>query len=428
MKNKLFYFLLTITCVILLIITFSCFINDETEDRARDSDRELQNNQSTFLYNVIKPEPSAEISEEYSKAINTFSVNLLREIYKQSDFNGENLIVSPFSVSRVLSVITEGTVNESKQELLNILGGQKTLDDAKSALQELLYADSSVIFQSADALFFNQKEYSINTIFKNTVIQKYGVDIRGADFSDAQNTANNINSWVHQNTANFIDKIIDPKEFTSDLIAIILNAVYFKADWESPFDITLTKKDDFYSPKGIIKVDMMSSKYEHKIAKTDIYENVCIYYGNDNKQYFYLDIYLPTDVTIDNFVQNYSLKSLTEEKNYNYGGLIMPKFDFESEIDLKEVLQEMEVSGIFEPSKGEITGIFETSNIYISKIKQKAAIKTDEEGTEVAAVTIAVLSPSPFSEIEIKLDRPFVYYIRAGQKGLVLFAGVVTNP
>jgi serine protease inhibitor len=114
----------------------------------------------------------------------------------------------------------------------------------------------------------------------------------------------------------------------------------------------------------------------------------------------------------------------------------MPKFFFENEIDLKPVLQNMGITGAFDPTKCEITAMaFDkaargNAALYIQLIKHVAGIKTDEEGTVAYAVTITATGAG--SEVEISpdvvLDRPFVYFIRAGATGLVLFAGVVNNP
>ena len=114
----------------------------------------------------------------------------------------------------------------------------------------------------------------------------------------------------------------------------------------------------------------------------------------------------------------------------------MPKFFFENEIDLEPILQSMGVNGVFDQGIGEITGMAsykntqDTAGLYVECIIHKAGIKTDEEGTVAYAVTVtgvtdyAAGSTSP----DIILDRPFVYFIRAGATGLVLFAGVVDNP
>lgn len=106
----------------------------------------------------------------------------------------------------------------------------------------------------------------------------------------------------------------------------------------------------------------------------------------------------------------------------------------ENEIDLKPVLRNMGVNGIFD--KDEISGMAsfkgdqDTAHLFVECILHTAGIKTDEEGTVAYAVTVsggATGSAGPMSP-DVVLDRPLVYFIRAGATGLVLFAGVVNNP
>ena len=133
---------------ILWIAICSCLFNQDPvnkKTKTKNNDQNLKNNHSTFVYNMIPDDPAAKISIAYSKAVNAFAVKLLDKVYNSKQFMDNNVILSPFSIGRNLAVITEGTAGESKQEILNCLGGQAALDDAQAALSELLYADNSVV-------------------------------------------------------------------------------------------------------------------------------------------------------------------------------------------------------------------------------------------------------------------------------------------
>ncbi|MBN1472893.1 MAG: hypothetical protein JW925_14055 [Syntrophaceae bacterium] len=411
-----------------------CTKQEETE--AKPDSRNLRNTVSTFIYNMIPDDAGADISSEYSAAANAFSVNLLDEIYNNDSCRGKNVVASPFCVSRNLAIITEATTGTSQIELLDVLGGRAALDDATSALSRLLYADNSVILQIADAIWVDSTKYSLQPSFRDTANKKYGVEAAGLDFSNVQGSVAAMNQWIADNTANRITNAVKESYINPLTALFVISTIYFEADWTSPFDVTRTEPYPFSTPTGMAQVPMMTSSYLHQTRETGEYENVKLYYGTDGKNFFYLDVYMPVTISVEEFIEQKCLAALGNQDSIGYGSLKMPKFFFENEIDLKPVLQNMGANGIFNPAKSEITGMAsdkttrDSAHLYIDLIVQTAGIKTDEEGTVAYAVTVtgtAATGAGPISP-DVVLDRPFVYFIRAGASGLVLFAGVVNNP
>jgi len=428
-------FLPRIFFLTVLAIATTCTQQDQVL-QTKDSDQNLRNTTTAFIYNMVPSNPESDISPEYNTAINTFSVKLLGEIYKSDTFFNKNVVVSPFSVSRNLAIITEATTGESKNELLAALGGRAALDDATTALCKLLYADPSVILQCADALWLDSNRYLLQPSFKELSNKKYGVEATGLNLADVPGSITTINSWIAANTNNRITNVVERSFITPLTALLITSTIYFEADWTSPFDASKTESHDFTTPKGTVAVPMMVSDYHHQTRKTSEYENVKLYYGTDDKKFFYLDIYMPTTISIEEFIAKKSLDALGNRDSMEYGGLCMPKFFFETTIDLAPVLKNMGVKSVFDMDKSEITGMVVgksngiTERLFIEKIVHKAGIKTNEEGTVAYAVTISALgagSAAPMSP-DVVLDKPFVYFIRAGENGLVLFAGVVNDP
>jgi serine protease inhibitor len=423
----------------LITAILPCFMvtctQEQQETHSKIHDRNLMNATSTFIYNMVPENAQADITPEYSTAINTFSVKLLNEVYKNELYLNKNVVLSPFCVSRNLAIITEATTGTSQQELLNVLGGRTALDDATSALSSVLYGDKSVILQCSDGIWVDSTRYSLLPSFKDLANTKYGVDAAGLNFDDAQGTADAINKWIAVNTSNRITNAVD-RNYIGPLTTLFLTStIYFEADWTSPFDVTKTRSQPFSSPTGSVEAAMMSSSYLHQIRKTGEYENVKLYYGTVNKNFFYLDIYMPTAMSVTEFIDRKCLTALGDRDSFQYGGLIMPKFFFETEIDLKSILKNMGAKGVFDPGKSEINGMAsakgdrDSAALYIEFIMHKAGIKTDEEGTVAYAVTVtAIAGGSDTMSPDVILDKPFVYFIRAGVNGLVLFAGVVNNP
>ena len=408
--------------------------NEETMTKA--SDRHLKNSFSTFIYNTIPENPSAQISSEYSNAVNSFSVNLLNTIYSSESFRSKNVVMSPYCIDRNLAIITEAATGTTQQELLSALGSRVALDGANAALSKLLYADKSVILQIADAMWLDSTRYTLLPLFKDTANKKYGGEAAGLNFGNVQASVAAMNHWIADNTSNHITNAIKESFITSFTALIVTSAIYFEADWTSPFDASETASYPFIAPSGTVQVQMMTSSYQHKTRKTNEYENAKIYYGTDQNDFFYLDIYMPIDMSIEDFIGQKCLAALAATDSLSYGGLRMPKFFFENEIDLKPSLQSLGINSAFDQNKSEIAGMAfdkntkENAHLYIENIRHTAGIKTDEEGTVAYAVTstgMGTASSEPISP-DVVVDRPFVYFIRAGATGLVLFAGVVNNP
>ena len=431
-KNR---FILQLLAAIIVVLGWlaGCTRNQETE--TRPDSRDLKNSASTFIYNMIPENAGADISSAYTVAVNTFSVNLLDNIYSGDSYRGKNVVISPFCISRNLAIVTEAATGASQKELLDVLGGRTALDDATSALSRLLYADKSVILQVADAIWVDSTRYSLLPSFRDTANKKYGVEAAGLDFDNVPAGVNAINRWIAVNTSNRITNAVKESYFDPLTALFVTSTIYFEADWTSPFDVTKTASYPFSTPAGMVQVQMMTSSYRHQTRKTDEYENAKLYYGTDKKDFFYLDIYMPVTISMEEFIGQKCLAALAVKDSFGYGGLRMPKFFFENEIDLKPVLQNMGITGAFDPKVSEITGMAfdkvsrENAALYIQLIRHIAGIKTDEEGTVAYAVTVTAMGAAS-AEVspDVVFDRPFVYFIRAGESGLVLFAGVVNNP
>ena len=110
--------------------------------------------------------------------------------------------------------------------------------------------------------------------------------------------------------------------------------------------------------------------------------------------------------------------------------LMIPKFKIESKINLKNILSNLGMEEMFQPS---ITGLKGISGevLFVSDVIQKAFIEVDETGTEAAAATavIVVKRTGFFRKIDrFVADHPFLFFIRDLQTNLVLFQGRVTKP
>lgn len=109
--------------------------------------------------------------------------------------------------------------------------------------------------------------------------------------------------------------------------------------------------------------------------------------------------------------------------------LSMPKFDVESDLDLKDGLNKLGIRTVFDPQSADFSPLTDET-LNLSRIRQAARVAVDEEGCTAAAFTAAVMSSAaaPMREqMDFTLDRPFIFAV-TGTDGMVLFTGVVNQP
>ena len=77
------------------------------------------------------------------------------------------------------------------------------------------------------------------------------------------------------------------------------------------------------------------------------------------------------------------------------------------------------------------SGISGDQSLYVSTVAQKAFIDVNENGTEAAAATIAVVQTQSMpggQPLKVTIDHPFIFIIRDTSTGAILFMGTVMQP
>lgn len=65
----------------------------------------------------------------------------------------------------------------------------------------------------------------------------------------------------------------------------------------------------------------------------------------------------------------------------------IPKFKVEANVEMKNVLMQMGMSDLFDPSKADLSGISGSKDLFVSSVIHKAFIDVNEKGSEAAAAT-----------------------------------------
>lgn len=406
--------------------------------------------------NVSATQPSEEVSiNRLIAAHNNFGFELFRQLLGKEP--GENIFISPTSVTLALSMTWNGARGETKEAMaqtLNLSG--LTAEEVNKAnaflLSSLRLADPKVQLEIANSLWA-RKGISFSSEFLKLNQSFYGAEVRTLDFASPA-AIKTINTWVAQKTHNRIKSIVS--QLLPEDVLVLINAVYFKGKWAHLFDKKLTRERSFYRADGTARPHpLMHQEGEYQYYSGEGFQLVRLPYGVGRIS---LLVFLPDDwepeepaprqegkkaitgrgLAVLNLAQRLTqenwkrwLGNLQEKK----GEIALPKFKLEYEKSLNEVLKEMGMAPAFDWSRANFTGMMSAvtdMQFAISDVRHKSFVEVNEEGTEAAAVTavkmIATAVPTQPEKFVMIVDRPFLYAIQDEKTGAILFLGAVFDP
>jgi serpin B len=255
--------------------------------------------------------------------------------------------------------------------------------------------------------------------------ESYDGAIETVDYKDGDAAASRINKWVEEQTQGRIKDIVSGLD--SLIRLILVNAIYFKGMWKSPFDPAATKEADFH----VTQRSSSKAKFMYKMMKKlpyfedDRLQAVELQYiGNDLS----MIVALPTGYDKLEFDPQELVSKMFPSEVQVY----LPKFRTECSFSLSGTLQDMGVIDAFDDRNADFSGISSNNDLYISAVLHKAFVEVNEEGTEAAAATAVVLSlrsmEMPRPPKTFRCDRPFYWAIIDRKDRSVLFSGKISDP
>ena len=365
------------------------------------------------------------------KIVSSSEIFGLKLFKKVNSYEGDkNIFISPLSVSIALGMTLNGangsTYDSIKAVLeLNGLSEQEINESYKSLADKLINLDPKVVFNIANSIWYI-KSMTFQQDFINTNKTYFNAEVSGLDFSDPV-SLEIINSWVYQSTNGKIDKILD--RIPPEAVMYLINAIYFKGDWEYQFDKELTKEDNFILANGSISpCKMMVQKNNFSYYTNSLFQAVDLPYGDS---LFSMTIILPLpDKDINEIINQFNEANWNEwlgSFKVSEGEIRMPKFETEYELNLNDVLIDLGMGIAFR--NADFTKMYAPGGLSISVVKHKTYVKVDEEGTEAAAVTsVEIIRTSIGSGFSMKINRPFIYVIHERSSNTILFIGKMVNP
>ena len=377
----------------------------------------------TDTNNDYKPIDLSTRSAEFVQKGEPFTFEFIDRIHQEEK---GDFIISPLSMQILLGMLLNGAQGTTADEICSVLGyGAGEIDAVNefclSMLQQLPELDKKTTLTMADALFVDDG-WPLLDSYKKTVKKYYDAEITNLDFSDNARSLKAINGWCSDHTNGLIPKILD--EVDPNMLAYLLNAMYFKSQWVNQFRKEATGEEKFADESGkTAPVEMMKQTKEYGYYEDDIFQAVRLPYGNGA---FSMTILLPqpkhtvADITASLKKTNGHFSLIPCEVD-----LWLPRFETKYHINLNDILSEMGMPSAFTGAAD-----FKAMSDYagrLSFVQQDAVIKVDEEGAEAAVISSAGIEKAtavgPGSFVVFHADHPFLYLITEASTGAVLFAG-----
>ena len=347
-------------------------------------------------------------------------------------------VVSPLSVTYLMSMLANGADGETQQQILATLGWagegiqQPSLQDindySRMLIEKTARLDKAVTVEIANYVAVN-KEFKLNSKFQKSVERDYKAGVESLNFT-SPSTLKRINDWCNDRTHGMIPSIIN--ELDPDAVSYLMNAIYFNGTWKDKFSKEETKQEMFRGyTRDIQYVDMMHRHGEYLYADGDGYSAVSIPYGNGA---FRMTVILPTEGSFLRDVMAsmdggkfQALQRSMEKCNVD---LKIPRFTTEVDLPLNDIISALGAPLIFS-SQADFSQ-FARGDFYVSKMFQKAKIEVSEEGTKAAAVTAAIMMmsamrPEKKRNVVFHADSPFAYIISENSTGSIYFMGQYTG-
>ena len=390
------------------------------------------------LERVLQPDVPADTFEALVGGNNAFALDMYQALRSADG----NLFYSPYSISLALAMTYGGARGETEAQMAQVLHFDLPQEELHAAFNRLDLdlaqsgeggdEDHQPMQLNVANAVWAQQDYPFLPEYLDLLALNYGAGMHQADFTtQAEPARQEINRWVSDQTEERIQDILAPGVLDALTRMVLVNAIYFNADWQTQFDADDTSDAPFYLLDGTdVQVEMMSNDLRLPYRRGENYQAVELPYAGGTAA---MDIILPDEGAFEAFEAELDwtgLEQMLAGMQPTDLQFEMPKFTFRSQFSLAEQLAAMGMADAFNPGAADFSGMDGTRDLYISSVFHQAFVAVDEEGTEAAAATVVVIAMSsmPVSEVQLTIDRPFFFLIRDLSSGQILFAGRVLNP
>ncbi len=391
----------------------------------------------------------AQILASPGQALKGVSYDQVSEAFRRSlwDFAGQtsasalvdggekNTLYSPMSLYFALAMLEAGSAGQTKADLRAFLAASPKTDIGQelSKLYALMSNEREGAVEAiANALWIREdllgdQGAGVKEAWLDQMSHQFYASAFAVDFSDTR-TGQMMSDWVAEQTRGKIKPEIDISDPL--LLLVLMNTVYFKADWLEPFPESGLVEEAFYGQDQVIDgVPYLRGHFMNRsVLLSDHFTAARLPLMNGDMVFV-----LPQEgLDAQDLLADPAF--LSDLIFSSWGGadltIKLPKFSYRNKTDILEAMKDLGLSDIVQGSP-DLSAMLDMS-AEVSTISQETYIALDEKGVEAAGYTevqIRETTAMPFErdQVYLTLNRPFLYVIQ-DEAGNPLFVGIIRNP
>ena len=358
-----------------------------------------------------------------------FNTNLFKAVLNETP-EGENVVISPISISTVTKMILAGAEGNTEREIVDVYGNSTTkaslLADSESFLKWLQTRSGQPTIQLSNAFLYDKNNFHPLDGYKQSLLKYFDAVEFPEDFGNKEAALAKLNAWAAEKTNQRIPEILE--SINDDEVMFLINALYLKADWNEGFDAELTKEADFKLTNGqTTKADFMYADRQFNYFGDDNLEAIELPYKDDE-----ISLYLIKSKSnaISEVIRDFSFsrfENITKSMQMQRYMAFIPKFKVEYKNEgIVEALKQMGINQAFSDG-ADLSLMAEEKNIFVSRVVHKTYLTIDEKGTEGAAVTVGGVGLTSLPPT-VRFDSPFLMILVDKASNNFLFIGRICNP
>lgn len=343
----------------------------------------------------------------------------------------ENMVYSPLSIKYVLKMLESGADGNTKAQIEALIKNNELVN----------YKNIANIFNMANGLYINNKMRDLTSqYYINLLRKKYGAEVNFDDFSNPDN----INKWIEKKTLGILKNVLSGEDINEVTSMVLINALAVNLKWKDKFDPDYTYHLPFYTETGE-EITVLTMSKTSDVSRDSYYEDddmLAVAMDLENVSDFEFVALMPQNGLHD-YIKNFSLKDfeflrkkfISIRDNHQDVQILIPKFSINYELKLQDDLKNQGMTDAFDREKANFSRISSNyqNNYWVKKILHKASIDVVECGIKAASTTVVSgvdgCAMSRIRErIVIKINKPFLFFIRNKNNGEIIFTGTVYKP